>query len=82
MKKETKDLLVTMVQTWNQFNPQKAVKAHFDDDEFEPSHWALDVAIENIVTSDFLGFLLPALQAYKLIWFLNGCGNKVIFHIQ
>ena len=82
MKKETKDLLVTMVQTWNQFNPQKAVRAHFDDSEFSPKHWSLDMAIEGVVSSDFMAFLLPALIAQDCVWFFSAYGSEVIFHIQ
>lgn len=82
MKKETKDLLVNMIQAWNQFNPQKAVKAHFDDNEFSSKCWSLDVAMEGVVGSDFIGFLLPAIQVNNCIWFLNAYNNKVILHIQ
>lgn len=82
MKKEVKELLVNMVNTWNVFNPQKAVNVHFDDNEFNPKCWALDVALEGVVGSDFIGFLLPAIQANNCIWFLNAYNNKVILHIQ
>lgn len=82
MKKETKDLIITMIQSWNQFNPQKAVKVHFDDSEFSPKHWSLDMAIEGIVCSDFLAFLLPALVAQNCIWFVSGLNQRIIFHIQ
>lgn len=82
MKKETKDLLVNMVEGWNKFNPQKAVMAHFDDNEFSPKCWSLDVAMEDVVDSDFIVFLLPVIQVKNCIWFLHAYNNKVILHIQ
>lgn len=82
MKKETKDLLVNMVQAWNQFNPQKAVKVSFDDSEFNKGCWALDLALGGVVNSDFICFFLPAIQVNNCIWFLNACGDNVIMHIQ
>lgn len=82
MKKETKELLVNMVLAWNQFNPQKSVEAHFDDNEFQKGSWALDVALGGVVNSDFIGFILPAIQVNNCIWFLNACGDNVIMHIQ
>lgn len=82
MKKETKDLLVNMVETWNKFNPSQSVDAHFDDSEFCPKHWSLDIAIEGVVCSSFLAFLLPALIAQGCQWFLSAYSSQVIFHIQ
>lgn len=82
MKKETKDLLVSMVKSWNTFNPQKAVDAHFDESEFSPKHWSIDMAIEGVVCSDFMAFFLPALQAQDCVWFFSGYSHQVIFHIQ
>ena len=82
MKKETKDLLVLMFKSWNQFNPQKAVKADFDADEFNKGSWALDVSLSGMVYSDFVAFILPALQAHNCIWFLNAYHDNIIMHIQ
>lgn len=82
MTKETKDLIITMIQSWNQFNPRKAVKVHFDDSEFSPKHWSLDMAIEGVISSKFMSFLLPALIAHNCHWFLSAYGSEVIFHIQ
>ena len=82
MKKETKDLLISMVETWNKFNPRGSVDAHFDESEFSPKHWSLDIAIGGVVPSDFMAFLLPALIAQDCSWFLSAYGSKVIFHIQ
>lgn len=82
MKKETKDLLISMVETWNKFNPSKSVDAHFDDSEFSPKHWSLEIAINGVVCSDFMAFLLPALIAQDCVWFFSAYGSQVIFHIQ
>lgn len=82
MEKVTKDLLENMIQTWSKFNPQKAVIAHFDENEFSPEHWALDVAFEEVVNPEFLSFFLPALQVGNCIWFVHAYNDKVIFHIQ
>lgn len=82
MKKETKDLITSMIKSWNQFNPQKSVDVHFDESEFSPKHWALEVAIGGVVCADFMAFLLPALQAQNCLWFFSGINNHVVFHIQ
>ena len=82
MKQETKDLLVNMINAWNQFNPQKRVDAHIDDSEFSPEHWSLDIAISGVICSDFYAFLVPALQVNQCYWFLHGLGDNVCFHIQ
>lgn len=82
MKKETKDLLVSMIETWNKFNPQRSVGATFDDSEFSPKHWSLDIAFSGVVCSEFMAFLLPALIAQGCIWFISAFGSNVIFHIQ
>ena len=71
-----------MIESWNQFNPQKYISASFDVNEFNKGCWALDVAIMGVVNSDFIAFLLPALQSFNCIWFFNGHGDNVIFHIQ
>lgn len=82
MKKETKDLLIGMVETWNKFNPSKSVDAHFDESEFSPKHWSLEIAIGGVISSEFMSFLLPALIAQGCIWFFSAFGSDVIFHIQ
>lgn len=82
MKKETKDLLISMVETWNKFNPSRSVDAHFEDSEFSPKHWSLDIAFGGVVGSEFMAFLLPALIAQNCIWFISAYGSQVIFHIQ
>lgn len=82
MKQETKDLLVKMIESWNQFNPQKYVSASFDVDEIDKGCWALDVAIRGVVDSDFIAFLLPALQSFGCSWFFHAINDNVIFHIQ
>lgn len=82
MKKETKDLLICMVETWNKFNQSKSVDAHFDELEFSPKQWSLDLAIVGVVNSDFMNFLLPAIYAHDCIWFMNACGDNLILHIQ
>lgn len=82
MKKETKDLLITMVESWNKFNPRRSVDVDLDDSEFSPKHWSLDMSFGGVVSSDFIAFLLPALIAQDCIWFVSGLGNRVILHIQ
>lgn len=71
-----------MVETWNKFNPKSYLDAHFDDSEFSPKHWSLDIAFGGVVPSTFMAFLLPALIAQDCLWFVSGCGSKVVFHIQ
>lgn len=82
MNKETKDLVIKMVNTWNQFNLSKKVDAEFDDSEFSPSNWSLDIDIKGVVNSDFVMFLLPALVCHNCHWFLSECSGRVSFHIQ
>ena len=82
MKKETKDLVVTMVETWNKFNPSGWVDAQFDDSECSPKQWSLDLALGGVMSSEFMAFLLPALIAQDCHWFLSAYGSEVIFHIQ
>lgn len=82
MKKETKEMLVNMINAWNMYNPQKSVDAHFDDSEFSPNHWSLDVAFSHVICSDFIAFLLPALQVNNCVWFMHGSNDNVCFHIQ
>lgn len=71
-----------MVETWNKFNPQRSVDADFDDSEFSPKHWSLDIDIRGVVSSDFMAFLLPALVAQDCHWFLSAYGSEIRFHIQ
>lgn len=82
MKKETKELLIKMVNTWNQFNLVKKVDAEFDESEFAPGLWSIDLEIKGVVNSDFVMFLLPALVCQDCHWFLSECGGRVSFHIQ
>lgn len=82
MKKETKDLLVSMVETWNKFNPKRSVDARLDESEFSPKHWSLDIRIGGVIPSDFMAFILPALIAQDCLWFISGLDSDVIFHIQ
>lgn len=82
MKKETKDLLINMVETWNKFNLRKSVEAHFDESEFCPKNWALDIAIEGVISSDFMMFIQPVLIVQDCQWFFSAYGSQVNFHIQ
>ena len=82
MKKETKDSLILSIEFWNQFNAQKAVKALFDENEFNKGCWSLDVSFSGIVNSDFIAFILPALSVNNCIWFLSALNDKLILHIQ
>lgn len=82
MKKETKDLLVSMIESWNKFNPQKAVDAYFSNDEFKPLWGSIEIAFDSVAGSDFIGFILPVIMTHKCIWFMNACGSRLIFHIQ
>ena len=75
-------MLVKMVNAWNQFNPQKSVDVEFEESEFSPKNWSLDVSIKGVVSSDFMAFLLPALQAHGCYWFFSGYSDRVSFHIQ
>lgn len=71
-----------MVETWNKFHSQNRIDAHFDDSEFSPKHWSLEVSIKDIINPDFVAFLLPALIAQGCSWFIYAYGSNVIFHIQ
>lgn len=71
-----------MVETWNKFNPSKSVDAHFDESEFCPKQWSLEIAISGVVCSEFMNFLEPALFANNCMWFFSAYGSQVIFHIQ
>ena len=82
MEKCVKDLFISMVKTWNQFNPQKSVNAEFEENEFNKGKWSLNISLAGVVGSDFIAFLLPSLMAYNCIWFLSGFDDKVVFHIQ
>lgn len=82
MEKETKDLLVLMVNTWNQFNINKKVDAEIDAREFSVGCWSIDISICGVVNSDFVLYLLPAIIARNCIWFLGGTDERVVFHIQ
>lgn len=81
MKKETKDLIISMIETWNMFNSQNRVDVHFDDSEFSPKRWSLDVSIKDVIKPDFVAFLLPALVAQECSWIIYAYGSNVIFHI-
>lgn len=82
MKKETKVLVIKMVNAWNQFNPQKSVDTEFEENEFNKGSWSLNIKFSGIVLSDFIAFLLPALMANNCIWFISAIDDKVILHIQ
>lgn len=82
MKKETKEMLVMMLKSWNQFNAAKAVVFEFEESEFSRSHWSLELKFSGVVPSDFIGFFLPALAAHNCIWFMSAVSNQVYFHIQ
>lgn len=82
MKLETKDLIMQMVTTWNQFNCAKRVDVEFDESEFSKGHWAINLELKGVVNSDFVMFLLPTLVCQNCIWFLSECGGRVVFHIQ
>lgn len=82
MKKETKEMLVIMLKSWNQFNAAKAVVFEFEESEFSRGHWSLELKFSGVVPSDFIGFLLPALAAHGCIWFMSAVSNQVYFHIQ
>lgn len=82
MNKETKDLVVKMVETWNSFNLSKRVDAEIESSEFSKGHWAVDLRVRGVVNSDFLMFLLPTLVCQGCMWFLSECGGKVVFNIQ
>lgn len=82
MKKETKEMLVLMLKSWNQFNAAKAVVFEFEDSEFTRGHWSLELKFSGVVSSDFIGFFLPALAANKCTWFMSAINHQVYFHIQ
>ena len=82
MVNETKDLLILMVTTWNQFNVNKKVDAEIERNEFSPGHWAIDLSISGVVHPEFVLYLLPAIIARNCIWFLSGSNDHVVFHIQ
>lgn len=75
-------MLVKMVETWNQFNLAKKVDVEFDDSEFSPGHWSVDLDIKGVVNSDFVMFLLPTLVCQGCHWFISECSGRVSFHIQ
>ena len=75
-------MLVKMVESWNTFNLSKSVKVNFEESEFSPKNWSLELSISGVVCSEFVAFLLPALQVHRCIWFLSGYNDNVIFHIQ
>lgn len=82
MKKETKDVLVKMVDTWNQFNLSKKVDAEIGESEFSRGRWALTIRLRGVVNSDFLMFLLPSLVCQDCTWFIHECEGRVVFYIQ
>lgn len=82
MKQETKDLILLMIETWNKFHLGEKVEASFDESEFSPKHWSLEVAISGVVSPNFILFLLPTLVAQNCAWFIHAYGSNVIFHIQ
>lgn len=82
MKKETKEMLVLMLKSWNQFNAGKAVVFEFEDSEFTRGHWSLELKLSGVVPSDFIGFFLPALAANNCTWFMSAINHQVYFHIQ
>lgn len=82
MKKETKEMLVLMLKSWNQFNASKAVVFEFEDSEFTRGHWSLELKLSGVVPSDFIGFFLPALAANNCTWFMSAINHQVYFHIQ
>lgn len=82
MKKETKELLVKMVHTWNQFNLVKKVDAEIEELEFSKGNWSIDLAVRGVVNPDFVMFLLPTLVCQDCIWFLSDNDGRVAFHIQ
>lgn len=82
MEKCVKDLFISMVKTWNQFNPQKSVNAEFEENEFNKGKWSLNIILAGVVCSDFVAFLLPSLMAYNCIWFMSGRDNTINLHIQ
>lgn len=82
MKKETKDLVVKMVTTWNQFNCSKRVDADIDESEFAKGHWSVKLCMRGVVNSDFVMFLLPSLVCQECIWFIGECDGRVVFYIQ
>lgn len=82
MKKETKELIVKMVKTWNQFNCSKTVDVEIEEDEFSKGHWSLSLRIRGVVNSDFVMFLLPSLVCQECHWFIHECGGRVVFNIQ
>lgn len=82
MEKRVKDLFISMVKAWNQFNPQKSVNAEFEENEFNKGQWSLNIILVGMVVSDFLAFLLPSLVAYNCIWYMGAHNDKIIVHIQ
>lgn len=82
MKKETKELLVKMVHTWNQFNLVKKVDAEIEESEFQKGCWSIDLAIRGVVNPEFVMFLLPTLVCQECYWFLGDSNGRVFFHIQ
>ena len=82
MKKETKEMLVLMLKSWNQFNASKAVVFEFEDSEFTRGHWSLELKLSGVVPSDFIGFFLPALAANNCTWFMSAINHQVYLHIQ
>lgn len=82
MEKCVKDLFISMVKTWNQFNPQKSVNAEFEENEFNKGKWSLNIILAGMVGSDFIAFLLPSLMAYNCIWYMGGVNNTISLHIQ
>lgn len=70
MKKETKEMLVLMLKSWNQFNVVKAIMFDFEESEFSRGHWALELKFSGVVPSDFIVFFLPALAAHNCTWFM------------
>lgn len=82
MKKETKEMLVLMLKSWNQFNAGKAIVFEFEDSEFTRGHWSLELKLSGVVPSDFIGFFLPALAANNCTWFMSAINHQVYFHIQ
>lgn len=82
MKNETKDLLILMVTTWNQFNIYKKVDAEIERNEFSPGNWSIDISISGAVPHEFVLYLLPAIIARNCIWYLYGSNDRVVFHIQ
>ena len=82
MKIETKDLLILMVTTWNQFNVKKQVESEIDTREFSTGQWSVDLSIRGVVNSEFVLYLLPAVITHNCIWFMSGSDDCLVIHIQ